>query len=130
MMRALVMFRQMQRETKLLLHPSARVPIKLGSEIVPNQAVFAVLAYMTIYGASMVVLVLLMTLSGLDLLSALSASVASLNNTGPGLGQVGPSTTYATLNDFQTWLCTAAMLLGRLELLALLVVFTPGFWRQ
>ena len=130
MMRALVMFRQMVRETRLLLHPSARVPIKLGGEAVPNHAVFAVLAYMTIYGASTMVLVLLMTLSGLDLLSALSATVASLNNTGPGLGQVGPTSTYASLTDFQTWLCTIAMLLGRLELLTLLVVLTPGFWRQ
>jgi trk system potassium uptake protein TrkH len=130
MIRALVMFRQMQRETKLLLHPSARVPIKLGGDVVPNQAVFAVLAYMTIYGASFVLLVILMTLSGLDLLSALSASVATLNNVGPGLGVIGPSGTYAGLTDFQTWLCTAAMLLGRLELLTLLVVLTPGFWRQ
>ncbi len=130
MMRALVMFRQMLRETKLLLHPSARVPIKLGGEVVPNHAVFAVLAYMTIYGTSLVVLVLLMTLSGLDLLSALSASMASLNNAGPGLGQVGPGSNYAALSDFQTWLCTAAMLLGRLELVTLLVVLTPGFWRQ
>lgn len=130
MMRALVMFRQMLRESKLLLHPSARVPIKLGGDVVPNHAVFAVLAYMTIYGASLVVLVLLLTLSGLDLLSALSASMASLNNAGPGLGLVGPGTTYAGLSDFQTWLCTAGMLLGRLELLTPLVVLTPGFWRQ
>jgi trk system potassium uptake protein TrkH len=130
MMRALIMVRQMLRETKLLLHPSARIPIKLGGEVVPNQVVFAVLAYMTIYGASLVVIVLLMTLTGMDLLSALSAAVASLNNAGPGLGQVGPSTTYASLSDFQTWLCTSAMLLGRLELLTLLVVLTPGFWRQ
>ncbi len=130
MMRALVMFRQMLRESKLLLHPSARVPIKLGGDVVPNHAVFAVLAYMTIYGTSLVVLVLLLTLSGMDLLSALSAAMASLNNAGPGLGQVGPGTTYAGLSDFQTWLCTAAMLLGRLELLTPFVVLTPGFWRQ
>jgi trk system potassium uptake protein TrkH len=130
MMRALVMVRQMMRETKLLLHPSARVPIKLGGEVIPNQVVFAVLAYMTIYGASLVVLVFLMTLSGLDLITALTAAVATLNNVGPGLGQVGPSTTFAALSDFQTWLCTAAMLLGRLELLTLLVVLTPGFWTQ
>jgi trk system potassium uptake protein TrkH len=130
MMRALVMLRQMLRETKLLLHPSARVPIKLGGTVVPNQVVFAVLAYMTIYGASLVILVFLMTFSGLDLITALSAAVASLNNAGPGLGQVGPATTYASLSDFQTWLCTIAMLLGRLELLPLLVVLTPGFWRQ
>jgi trk/ktr system potassium uptake protein len=130
MMRALVMVRQMMRETKMLLHPSARVPIKIGGDPIPNQVVFAVLAFMTIYGATLVVLVFLMTLSGLDLLTALSAAVTSLNNVGPGLAQVGPATTFAVLSDFQTWLCTAAMLLGRLELLTLLVVLTPGFWSQ
>jgi trk system potassium uptake protein TrkH len=130
MMRALVMVKQMLRETKLLLHPNARVPIRLGRDLVPNQAVFAVLAFMTIYGASIAILVLAMTLSGLDLLTALSATVASINNTGPGLAGVGPAGTYAVLSDLQTWLCTLAMLLGRLELLTVLVVFTPGFWRQ
>jgi trk system potassium uptake protein TrkH len=130
MMRALLMVKQMMRETQLLLHPSARVPIRLGRDIVPNQAVFGVLAYMTIYGASIAVLVMLLALSGLDLLTALSAVVVSINNAGPGLGAVGPTLTFAGLSDYQTWLCTAAMLIGRLELLTVLVVLTPGFWRQ
>ena len=56
--------------------------------------------------------------------------VASLNNTGPGLGEVGPATTYANLTDIQTWICSFAMLLGRLELFTLLVVLTPAFWRK
>ncbi|MCC6472338.1 MAG: TrkH family potassium uptake protein [Burkholderiales bacterium] len=130
MMRALVMVKQMMRETRLLLHPRARIPLRLGGEVVPNHVVFAVLAYMTLYGTSVVVLLFLMTFSGLDLLTAVSATLATLNNTGPGLGAVGPSTTYAGLTDFQTWLCTFAMLLGRLELFTVFVVFTPGFWRQ
>jgi trk system potassium uptake protein TrkH len=54
----------------------------------------------------------------------------SLNNTGPGLAQVGPATNYASLNDFQTWVCSFGMLLGRLELFTLLVVLTPAFWRK
>ena len=62
--------------------------------------------------------------------TAFSAVVASINNTGPGLGQVGPSTTFTSLNDFQTWVCTFAMLLGRLEIFTLLVVLTPAFWRK
>ncbi len=53
-----------------------------------------------------------------------------VNNTGPGLGQVGPAGTYAVLNDFQTWVCSFAMLLGRLEFFTLLVVLTPVFWRK
>jgi Trk-type K+ transport system membrane component len=69
-------------------------------------------------------------LSGLDVFTAFSAIVACVNNTGPGLGQVGPSTTYAVLDDFQTWVCTFAMLLGRLELFTLLVVLSPSFWKK
>jgi trk system potassium uptake protein TrkH len=71
-----------------------------------------------------------MSFTGLDILTAFTAVVASLNNTGPGLNQVGPATTYAVLTDFQTWLCTLAMLLGRLEIFTLLVVLTPTFWRK
>ena len=56
--------------------------------------------------------------------------VASFNNTGPGLGEVGPATTFKSLTDFQTWVCSIAMLLGRLEIFTLLVVFSPTFWRK
>jgi trk system potassium uptake protein TrkH len=83
-----------------------------------------------VYVASVVVLTLLLTASGLDVLTAFSAAVVSLNNTGPGLGDVGPTATYAGLTNTQTWICSFAMLLGRLELLTLLVVLTPAFWRK
>jgi len=55
--------------------------------------------------------------------------LASVNNMGPGLNLVGPATTFVVLTDFQTWICTLAMLLGRLELFTLVVIFTPAFWR-
>jgi trk system potassium uptake protein TrkH len=73
---------------------------------------------------------LLLSLSGLDAMTGFSAVVASLNNIGPGLHQVGPATNYAVLSDFQTWVCASAMLLGRLELFTFLIVFTPAFWRR
>ena len=78
----------------------------------------------------LVCLTLVMVFTGLDPITAFSAVVACVNNTGPGLGQVGPSTTYAVLNDLQTWICTFAMLLGRLEIFTLLVVLSPYFWRK
>jgi len=53
-----------------------------------------------------------------------------LNNIGPGLGDVGPSSNYLSLNDFQIWLCSFAMMIGRLELFTVLVLFTSGFWRK
>jgi len=91
---------------------------------------FAVLAFMLVYGGTMTTMTMLLAASGLDIVTAFTAVVASLNNMGPGLGQVGPTSNYAVLNDFQTWVCTASMLLGRLELFSILVVFTPAFWRK
>jgi trk system potassium uptake protein TrkH len=73
-------------------------------------------------------MVLLFT--GLDPVTAFTAVVACVNNIGPGLGEVGPAVNFQGLSDFQTWVCTFAMLLGRLEMLSLLVLLTPSFWRR
>ena len=89
----------------------------------------AILAFMFIYVVTIVSLTLLLMATRLDLVTSFSAVVACLNNTGPGLNLVGPATTYAVLTDFQTWVCTWAMLLGRLEIFTLLVILMPAFWR-
>ena len=73
---------------------------------------------------------LILVASHLEVVTAFSAVVACLNNTGPGLGLVGPATNYAILTDFQAWVCSFTMLLGRLEIFSLLVVLTPAFWRR
>jgi trk system potassium uptake protein TrkH len=130
MMRAVLLYKQVYRELKRLIHPNAQIPVKLGGSVVPNKIMYAVLAFAFIYVASIVILSFALSFTGLDVLTAFSAVVASINNTGPGLGQVGPASTYASLNNFQTWVCTFAMLLGRLELFTLLVVLTPAFWRK
>lgn len=130
MMRAIILYKQVFREIVRSLHPSAVYPIRLGGEPVPQHIIFAVLAFGFVYMAVLVSLTLVMSLSGLDIITAFSAVVACVNNTGPGLAQVGPATTYAVLTDFQTWLCIAGMLLGRLEIFTVLVVFTRAFWRK
>jgi trk system potassium uptake protein TrkH len=130
MIRALVLLKASFREFTRILHPRAEVPLKVGGQPIEHNLVFAVLAFMLVYGLTIVGLSLVMTASGLDFITAFSAVVACINNMGPGLNKVGPATNYAVLTDFQTWLCTAAMLLGRLELFTLLVVFTPAFWRK
>jgi trk system potassium uptake protein TrkH len=130
MVRAQILFKQLFRELLRTIHPRIYSPVKLAGRPVSNATVFAVLAYLFVYVASVVVLSLLLTASGLDVLTAFSAAVVSLNNTGPGLGEVGPASTYAVLTDTQTWICSFAMLLGRLELFTLLVVLTPAFWRK
>ena len=130
MIRALILFKQVFRELLRIIHPRVYRPVKLAGQPIENNVVFAVLAYVFVYVSCIVIFTLLLALSGADVVTAFSAAVASVNNTGPGLAQVGPASTYAVLNDFQTWVCSFAMLLGRLELFTLLVVLTPAFWRK
>jgi trk system potassium uptake protein len=130
MMRALLLYQQLHRELARLIHPNAEIPIKLSGAAVPDKIMYAVLAFFFIYVASIMMLGFLLTMTGLDAFTAFTAIVATINSTGPGLGQVGPATTYAILTDFQTWICTFSMLLGRLELFTLLVVISPVFWRK
>ncbi len=130
MVRALLLLKQSKRELTLILHPRAVNPVRLSGENVDNKIIFSVLAFMLVYGAVIIFCTMLLLFSGLDVVTAFTAVIATINNTGPGLGAVGPATTYAVLNDFQTWVCTVAMLLGRLELFTILVIFTPAFWRK
>jgi trk system potassium uptake protein TrkH len=130
MIRAIVLYKQVNRELVRAIHPNAVYLVKIGSEVVPGNILFAVLAFGFMYMVSIVSMTLLLSFSGLDIITAFSAIVACINNTGPGLNQVGPATTFAVLSDFQTWVCTFAMLLGRLEIFTLLVVLTPTFWRR
>ncbi len=130
MIRGQLLFLQGLREMVKLIHPQAQVPVKLAGQVIPNRIVFAVLAFMSLYGASVTMMTFLLLASGLDFVTALSAVLACINNTGPGLNQVGPATTYAILTDFQTWVCSIAMLVGRLELFTVFVIFTPAFWRK
>jgi trk system potassium uptake protein len=130
MMRALLLFQQAFRELARMVHPRALMPVKLGGQVVESHIIFAVLAYMLVYGVTMTAITMLLTATGLDFVTAFSASTATVNNLGPGLGNVGPASNYASFSTFQTWICTAAMLLGRLELITVFVLFTPAFWRK
>jgi trk system potassium uptake protein TrkH len=130
MIRAMVLFQQVYRELARLAHPAAVTPLKIGGQPVANQVVFAVLAFFFAWLSTLVTVTLVLAASGLDAITAFSAACASLNNIGPGLHEVGPATTFAGLTDFQTWVCTVTMLLGRLELLTVLVILTPSFWRK
>ena len=130
MIRIIVLLKQARREMLRALHPSVVNPVRIRDAVIENNVIFAVLAFMLMYGTTVIVLTFLLIVSGLDVISAFSAVVACVNNMGPGLNQVGPATNYGSLNDFETWVCTVAMLLGRLEMMSVFVLFTPAFWRK
>lgn len=130
MIRSLILAKQANRELTRLIHPAVVNPVKIGGSTIPNNVVIAVLGFIFLYFMSVVMLTFVLILSGLDFLTALGAVLGNITNAGPGLGKVGPAGNYAGLTDFQTWVCSFTMLLGRLEILSLAVVFTPQFWRK
>jgi trk system potassium uptake protein TrkH len=130
MIRGLILLKQARREMTRIVHPRAINPVVVGGQVIENNVIFAVLAFMLVYGAALVWLTFLLMVSGLDVITSFTAIVACLNNTGPGLNGVGPATTYGALKDFEIWVCSFAMLIGRLELFSVLVLFTPTFWRR
>ena len=130
MMRTLILFKQSELQMFLLTHPTSVNPLKLGKMVIPSNIVLSVLGFIFVYFMSIVVLTLLLVISGLDFISAFSAIIACINNAGPGLEKVGPAANYAGLTDLQTWLCTLAMFLGRIEVFTALIIFTPAFWRK
>ncbi len=130
MFRTLLLVRQARRELKLLVHPSAIIPIRIGGMAIPERVVYSVLAFIFLYFGTILVLTFAMLATGLDLVSSFSSIVGSINNLGPGLGEVGPAVNFEPLTHTQTWICSAAMLIGRLEIFSVLVLFTGTFWRK
>jgi trk system potassium uptake protein TrkH len=130
MFRTLLLARQAQREMKLLVHPSAVIPIRIGGQVVPDRIAYSVLAFIFLYFQTIAVLTFALLLTGLPLVEAFTSVVASVNNMGPGIGQTGPAGNYQGLTDLQTWICTVGMILGRLEIFSVLILFTAAFWRK
>jgi trk system potassium uptake protein TrkH len=130
MVRMILLIKQARRELVRIIHPRVVNPVTLAGHVVPMSVMTAVLGFMLIYGAATMGLSMLLLFSGLDIVTAFSAVVATVNNIGPGLGQVGPAGNFGGLSSFQTWVLSFAMLLGRLELLTVLVLLTGHFWRK
>lgn len=128
--RALIMIKQARREMFLLVHPAAVAPLKIAGQVVSNRVIYSVLAFVFVYFMTVLLLTFALLATGMDFISAFTAIIASVNNAGPGLGQVGPATNYAALSDLQTWFCALAMFLGRIEIFTFLVLFTRSFWRK
>ncbi|MDP2263520.1 MAG: potassium transporter TrkG [Hydrogenophaga sp.] len=130
MVRMILLVKQARRELVRIIHPRVVNPVTLGGGVMPMSVMTAVLGFMLIYGAATMGLAMLLLFTGMDIVTAFSAVVATVNNIGPGLGEVGPASNFGGLHPFQIWVLSFAMLLGRLELLTVLVLFTSRFWRK
>ena len=126
--RILIMSQQVVREIYRLIHPNAVLPIKTKKHKIPERVTDGIWAFFGIYFFIFYVMVLLLLANNLDYITAWSATAASFNNLGPGLGAVAEN--YADLNAMSKAILCSGMLLGRLEVFTLLLVLSPTFWRN
>ncbi len=126
--RVLLLIKQAIREINLLVHPRAHIPIKINGQVVESNVVQGVWGFFFIYVSVYMIFMLGLMADGEDQVTAFSAVAATINNMGLGLGKV--SSNFAPLSDFSKWWLSLCMIMGRLELMTVLVLLTPAFWRK
>lgn len=114
-----------------MTEPSRIIPVKIRNMNVDTNVINSVFIFILAFGFSILALTVLVAMTGVDFTTAFSAIIGCITSAGPGVGEiVGPSGTFAPLSDFAKYVCAFAMLLGRLEVMTILVVFTRNFWRK
>jgi trk system potassium uptake protein TrkH len=129
-MRISILFKVMMNEFKRIVHPNAVIPVRMAGKIIPTGVQSAILAYTVIYIFVLIVGLFVNMGFGLDFLDAFGLSVTSVGNVGPALGHYGPFDSFAALPDALKWFSSFQMLVGRLEFFAVLLLFTPMFWKR
>lgn len=128
--RHIVMLKNSFLEFKKALHPNAIIPVRYDGQSVNQTIVFNILSFFIIYMLIFILSSVILTLFGLDFMSAIGAAASSLGNIGPAIGSVSPVDNFAHLTNSAKWFCSFLMLIGRLELFTVLILFTPFFWRK
>jgi trk system potassium uptake protein TrkH len=128
--RLLLLTRHGLNELRKMIHPQAVFPIRFNHRAVPPEILTNILSFALLLLIVTIVATFIMTLLGLDLLTAFGSVAATINNIGPGIGEVGPTDHFGHLPGLGKWVLVFCMLLGRLELFTVLVLLTPDFWRR
>ena len=113
-----------------VLHPKAIKPIRFNNKTVPDEVIQSIVSFMVIYFMIFVISSTLLSLMGMDFVTTLSASIATLGNVGPGLGLVGPMANFDAIPDMGKLVLIANMWIGRLEVFTVIVLLTPAFWKH
>ncbi|SFV77516.1 Potassium uptake protein TrkH [hydrothermal vent metagenome] len=125
--RVLLMFKLAMKEIKKFIHPNAQINIKLNHRSVTEDTLVSVWGFFSLYVIAFIIILIALMFTGLDQVSAFSATAASINNLGPGLGEVAAN--YGGVSDSAKWILSFSMLLGRLEILTLMALLHKAFWR-
>lgn len=125
-----VTLRLLSANLKQLIHPRAVIPQKYNGHNLDEEIVRSILTFTFFFAFIIAIIALFLAFLGYDMVTALSAAVATVCNVGPGLGDtIGPAGNFSTLPDIAKWVLSFGMLLGRLEIITILVLLTPSFWR-
>ncbi len=125
-----ILYETMKQHIKRTLQPNGIFVMRYNDRALKDDVAAAVMNFFFLFAAVFFIVTILLNLSGLNFMEASSAAATSLSNVGPGMGDViGPVGNFKSLSDIQKWILTAAMMIGRLELLTVLVIFIPRFWR-
>ncbi|MBT7543325.1 MAG: potassium transporter [Gammaproteobacteria bacterium] len=126
--RVMLLLKQGYRELRRLIHPNSKIKIKVGNTAINERTLETIWGFFAIYVFVFLTVMLLLMLSGLDFITSFSAVAATINNLGPGQGEV--LLNYASISDINKWILSFSMIVGRLEIFTLLVIFTPDFWKK
>lgn len=129
-LRLMILLRLGRRDLYRLVHPHAISNIRIGTQFLPNDVMLSAASFAGLYLVTFMAVSITVAALGVDMITAYSGAAAMLANIGPGLAEVGPATTFAQLPDSVKWVYTATMMIGRLDVLAFIVVLTPDFWRK
>ena len=129
-LRILLIIKHGYGELYRLVHPHAVTTVKLGKEIVPAEIMESIWGFFILYLSVTVIATLIMSLLGVDMMTAFSSVAATIGNIGPGFGMVGPASTYAEIPYCGKWILSFCMLVGRLEIYTVIVLLIPEFWRK
>jgi trk system potassium uptake protein len=128
--RLLLITKNNRQELKRLIHPSAFLPVRLDKRIIPQTTIYNLLVFITLYFLVICISSFIISFMGYDLITSFSTSASMLGNIGPGIGTFGPFTNYSALSVTGKWFLSGLMLLGRLELLTVMILFTRNFYRH
>jgi trk system potassium uptake protein TrkH len=129
--RGVMIIKVLRNEFHKLLHPNAVLPVKINGQPVPQQKLNSLLAFFAIFTLMVLLSATIMIVAGIDNTNSITIALSCISNVGPSLGtQIGPEMSWSQLPDFVKWVCSFLMLVGRLEIMSVLVLFTRGFWKD
>ena len=130
-MRGVMLLKVLRNEFRHILHPNAVLPVRINGQSVPQSKITTLLAFFTAYIMMCIIAATIMIVAGIDNTNAITIALSCMSNVGPTLGtDIGPVMSWSSLPDIIKWICSLMMLMGRLEIMTVLVLFSRSYWTE